>query len=357
MDNLKKNLHFAVLGGGVLLGIILVVVGIMIRGGTEAELEQKNQELAPHLGVYTKGTLENVEKRAGGFEGSVADAEKAIKAKGFDTDYRDHSTGDAFYTNEANATLRTLRERWAKLERKDKMPSLVEGWTIKRLGGNDSADAFWDKLAGDVASPPPERIRDLQRLLRILDEVLTTCEHLVAANMDQGMGVKLLDFKAEAYQGMTSNKVDAPWNVMQWDIDIECAPSFAVLLFDELTNPSSLTMGERPEVAKRRGFPMLPMILQTEMVERPGEMKVDYENDKKAGLLQKLRDAGKQIPNVSEPKNLDPNSPEGKQVIDAATELLHGPQQILLPVRAGLRMQAAAFNDQWRATNVPEDTD
>lgn len=356
MDNLSKNLHFVVLGGGILLGIIFVAVGIMVRGGTEQDLEDKQTELQPHVNVYTKGTLDDVEKRAARFDTSVQEAESAITgATGFDADYRDHSTGDAFYTNEANATLRTLRERWTKLAGEDKLPSLIAGWTIKRLGGNDGADGFWDKLAGEVASPAPDRIRELQRQLRTLDELVTTCEYLVADGLDQGMGVKLLDFKAETYQGMTTSKLDSPWNVLQWDLDIECAPGFAVILFDELANPTNLTMKPREGMATRRGFPMLPMILQTEMIERPGELKVDFSNDEKAGLLETLRKAKVEIPNVSEPRDLDPESQDGKKVIEGAVELLEGNEQIVMPVRAGLRMQAAAYNKDWRATNAQDE--
>ena len=355
MDNLKKNLHFVVLGGGVLLGIILVVVGIMIRGGTEDQLADAQSALQTKTSVPTKGTLEDLEARSSKFVTSVEAAEEAIKnAKGFESDYPNHTSGDAFYTNEANNKVRTLRERWTRLEGTDKLPSLIKGWTIKRMSGNQNADGFWERLAGEVASPPNERIRDLQRQLRILEEVLITCERLVAAGLDQDMGVRLLSFKADAYQSLVSNATESPWMVMQWDITLECAPGFAVLLFDELTNPSALTLGKSGDIPERRGFPMLPMNLQTEMVERPAELKLDISNDEKAALIQALRDAGFEVPNVPDPKDLDPASPAGKQIADAALELLHGDGQILMPVRAGLRMRAAGYNTNWRAINIPE---
>lgn len=357
MDNLKKNIHFVVLGGGVLLGIILVVVGIMMRGGTEQELADMQTQLAPHANVYTKGTLDSVDNRSSGFESAVEEAGKAITgAKSFESEFRQHSSGQAFYTNEANAALRNLRERWSKLEGKDSMPGMASDWTIKRQSGLENADAFWDRLSGEIASPPVERVRDLQRQFRLLEEIVTTCEHLLAAGHGDGMGVKLLNFRAENFQPLTSNQVDSPWNVMQWDLVIECSPGFAALLFEELANPSPLTLAQKENMAKRRGFPNLPMILQTEMVERPAALKIDVSNDQKAGLLEALRAAGKQVPNVSQPSKLDPASNEGKQVSGAAVELLEGPQQILMPVRAGLRMRAASFNDTWRATATPEES-
>ncbi|MBZ0135890.1 MAG: hypothetical protein K8I27_05915 [Planctomycetes bacterium] len=357
MENLKKNLHFAVLGGGVLLGIILVVVGIIVRGGTEEQLETANSQLQGKTSVHTKGTLDDLEKRSGRFKTSLEQAEGALKAATrFDADYDSHTNGTAFYTNEANRKVRVLKERWDALTVEPKLPRLLSGWAFGRLSGYQSADTFWDRLQNDIGDPAPERIPELQRQLRILDELVTTCERLKAAGLDGGRGVKLLDFKAENYASMTNNKLDSPWMVMQWDLKIECSPGFAILLFDELANPSALTMAEVENQPNRRGFPMLPMNLQTEMVERPAELRFDVSNDDKAGVLEKLNEAGASLPVPPDPKSLDPAKSDGRRLVEAIQDSLNKTDRVVLPVRAGLRMRAAGYNSAWRATNAPEDS-
>ena len=356
MDNLKQNLHFVVLGGGILLGIIFVVAGIVVRGGTEEQLATANQSLSGKTGVATKGTLDDLERRSGKFESTLDEAETALKgAVSFDNGYEDHSSGNAFYTNEANRKLTNLRDRWAALEVDQKLSTLLEGWVVKRSSGNENADAFWTRMQTEVANPPVDSIRDLQRQLRILEEVLVACERLVAAKLDNGMGVKLLEFKAEPHASLTNNKLDSPWMVTQWEIDIECDPGFAVLLFDELVNPSALTMAKVQDKPDRIGFPNLPMNLQTEMIERPGELKLSIQNDEKAGAYKKANDAGESLAVPDDPENVDPNSTVGKALSESLHKILTEKHPIVMPVRAGIRMQAASFNSEWRAVKPLDD--
>jgi hypothetical protein len=350
MENLKKNIHFAVFGGGVLLGIIFVAVGFVMRGGTEDQLTEAKAALQQQVGVPTKGTYDDMKSRADRFEGSLQNAEQVFKggvAGLFDANYQTHNSGSAFYSNEGNAARQRLMKRWEALEKPQALPALLKGWKIER-NASDSKQ-MWDRIEREIGNPPPDRIRDLQRQLRILEEVVTICERLVAEGADMGMGVKLIDFKADNYQPMTQNRVESPWMVMQWDMRLECAPGFAILLYEELVNPSARTMRKIENTPDRLGFVNFPLLLQMEVVERPTELRLDISNADKGELIRILNENGANLPVPDDPSKLDPEKPEGKKVIEEAEKFLAEKQPLVYPVRAGLRLQAAGFNKDWRA--------
>lgn len=361
MDNLKKNLHFVVFGAGVLLGIILLVAGIMVRGGTEDKLAEAQTGLAGKTKVATRGTLEEATARSERFGSSLQDAESKLRGIGsaFDAGYLSHQTGGEFYSAEARPTLQRLRQRFAALSRPNPMPALLEGWEVSRSGAERVQEQAWEQLEREMTSPSNDKIREMQMRLRILDEVATTCEKLVETGIGDDFGFKLTEIRFEAYGvaaiGTYTNESDSPWLAMPFSLKFECSPSFAVALVDELVNPTSRTMSATADKNQRKGFPMLLDMMQTEMTERPPVVRYDISNDDKAAVANKLNEKGAGITLPSDPKELDPAEGEGKKLVEAASKDLNQDDRLALPVRVGLKMRAATFNKNWRAVKKEEE--
>lgn len=357
MENLKKNLHLVVFGSGVLVGIILLLAGMYIRGGKEDSLVAAQTGLPKPANVATKGTLDRATKRASEFSGTLNEATSALengRSVNFNSDYNTYSSGSEFFTKEANAKLRELKGRFKDMEQPQPMPKLLENYSYTSSG--TAVDTF-DQLEKDMASPPNDKIRDYQRRLRILDELATTCERLLAAKVGTAFGVKLISIKFDEFGPWNANLPDAPWMAMGFQVLMECAPDFAVLLASELTNPTELTMSEDKKGHNRRGFPIFLEMMQSEMKERLPEVRFDIGNPEKAEVAGKVNDmAGKDDPKITvpdDPKQLDPATGEGKKLVDTVDGILNVKDQIALPVRVGFRLRAASFNKNWKVVAVP----
>lgn len=354
MDNLKKNLHFVVFGVGILLGVVFLLVGIMIRGGTEEELSTAQINLAKWTVVPTKGTLDQATERSNRFGDSLKDAETKLTSGpgvAFTSGFTTYGSGSEFYTSEARPSLQKLKDRFAAMAKPVPMPSLMEGWALVRSGSDK--EQIWDRLEGEMTSPAPDKIREMQMRLRILQELAATCERLLASGAGETFGVKLLEVNFDSFGVTGGGEADSPWLSMPFTVKLECSPSFAVVLADELVNPTTRTMSGQGENA-RRGFPILLDMLQTEMTERPPEIRLDVGNEDKAEVARKLNEKGKGIIVPPDPTELDPEIGEGKKLVEAATEDLNENDRIVLPVRAGLKLRAAAFNKNWRAVKKEE---
>ncbi|MCA8910992.1 MAG: hypothetical protein KDB82_04770 [Planctomycetes bacterium] len=368
MDNLKKNLHFVVFGAGALIGIILLVAGIVVRGGKEDSLAAAQTGLAKYEkpgGVKSSGTLERDTKLAKQFGGTLEAAESALlsgRGVNFVSDFTSHNSGGEFWTNEAGAKLSELRARFANLEKPLKMPELLSEYSFTKSGG--SGATFWDQLEKEMASPSKEKIRDYQMRLRVLDELATTCERLMESGADGRFGVTLLNVKFEDFAPPENTLAEAPWIVMPVGILMECAPDFAVLLASELANPTERSLGptkkkeETDKPHQRRAFPIFVDMMQAEMKERLPEVRYDVSNEEKADLAKKVNEMVKPEDRINvpdDPKKLDPENGEGKKLVEKAGEILNEKDVIALPARVGIQFKAAAFNKDWKVVAVPAD--
>ncbi|MCA8915274.1 MAG: hypothetical protein KDB90_07670 [Planctomycetes bacterium] len=356
MDNLKKNLHFVVFGAGVLLGIVFVAVGFMYRSGVEDSLTSAQQTLNPKAPIASQGTLDRAKARSDRFGQSLADAESALKAGGqsFASGYDKRDTGLEFYSEEANLGLKRLQERFEAMQKQSTMPDLISGWQFAKPGAD--RDTFWSGQQSEMANPPKEKIREMQMRLRILGEIATTCEKLIAAGADGGYGVKLQSVKFDVYGPIGSNEADSPWMGMPFQVFADCLPSFATLLASELVNPTALTMGKATDGgAERAGFPCLLEMLQAEMTARPAEIRLDISSDMKGDMARKMNEKGAGIIIPPEPKDLDPNETEGRKLADAVKQNLNEDDRVVLPMSFALKMRAVAFNSNWKAVKVEEE--
>ena len=366
MDNLKKNLHFVVLGVGLLLGIVFMVVGIVYRGGVEEELIAKQAELDRALPtVQSEGTLADVKTRSERFSGTLTEATEALSASSlgsFGQGYDNHATGGQFYSNEANRKIRELKVRFDALQKPIKFGGLLERYTLNR--SSSSATNVWEDFEKNMANPPVEQIRDHQRMLRFLDELATACERLVEAGHDDGMGVRLTAVKTDGgWVGNAGAATESPWMNMKFDINLECSASFALLLSEELARPTSLTMAKVDGRANRLGFPVFVDLVQLEMMERPAIAKFEMSNEggrsgatktESAAKVNEHLEGGAKVVVPANPDDLDQATGEGKKLFDAVTKRLHDEERLVLPTKVFIRVRAAAFNPAWRAVAVEE---
>lgn len=368
MENLKKNLHFVVFGVGVLLGIIFLVVGIMIRGGTVDSIAEEQAKLAGTKTIPTLGTYDLTKKKSERFDGSLKGAETVLTSglgTKFERDYTTHTDGRAFYSNEAYAKLNTLKSRFEAMDKPVKLPELLQGW---RLATSSAAVDPLAALSNEMTNPPTDKIREMQMRLRVLEEVATTMERLLETGAGAGLGVKLKEVKFPSTFGpISTSEADSPWKALPFEIQIECAPSFAILLAEELVNPSQRTLtATTPSEAgktsyKRVDFPILLDMLQTVMLGRQHEMKLDIKNDDKPGVLAALNSlmgpGEEKLPVPSDPKALDGEKPDGRRVLEEATRVMNEKDRLVLPVQVGLKLKAASFNRNWRAVKAEEAAD
>jgi hypothetical protein len=360
MDNLKKNMHFVVFGVGVLLGIIFLVVGIVIRGGTEDAIAEELTKLAGAQKVPTQGTFDKAKKNASRFGDSLTAAETVLTTgvgRKFESDFTTHPDGRTFYTNEANAKLSQLKTRFEAMEKPLKLPGLLEGWKMATSGA--ALDPL-GPLANEMTNPPTDKIREMQMRLRLLDEIATTMEKLLETGAGEGLGVKLREVKFQGNFGpIATSEADSPWLAMALEFQVDCAPSFSVLLAEELVNPSQRTLKPTTpaEAGKpsyqRIGFPILLEMVQTVMIGRQPEMKLDIRNEDKAGVLAALNNmmgpGEEKLPVPQDPKALDPEKPDGKRLVDEAVKAMNEKDRLVMPVTAGFKIRAASFNLNWRA--------
>jgi hypothetical protein len=336
MDGLKKNLHFVVFGAGVLLGVIFLFVGISMRGGTEEKLDQSLGSLGT-LSPPTEGDVNAAKKVRAKFDSSMKDAESTLKGRGkaLTQGFDPSQAPDEFYTDDATGTLRDLDARFAAMRKDVSMPDPLTG--RYRIEDREKDNTFWKDRDGEMATLRQEQVKEYWIRLRIMEEFATICERLLEAGAGDGMGVRLITFNFEALTTVGNQDELSPWVVMPWSVQLECSPGFSVLLLSELTSPSELTMGgdENP----RRGFPNLLTNYQTQLKGRPDRAKFKIDNDykKKLGFTEEL----------------DPESNQGKSVIGDVETTLEEELTLVQPVKVGMRMQAAMYNEEWRPMVEP----
>jgi hypothetical protein len=366
MENLKKNLHFVVFGAGVLLGIILLGVGMYIRSGTESELATEQENLKKLGAVPSKGNLDKAEELSGSFGSSLSTAEKILtegQGTSFTANYSAWNDGRQFFSEEAKTKLTQLKGRFAAMEKPLMLPALLKGWDFAS-SGNKAAP--WTQLDLDMSNPPGDKIREMQMRLRVLDELATTIEKLLDSGAGDGFGATLVAIKFPTSFGpIGSSETDSPWLALAAEFELECSPGFAILLADELANPTRRTF--TPSEARdpkgtgneRIGFPVLVEMLQTVLIGRQQEMRLHILNDDKSEVLAAVNEAlapgDPKLPVPPDPKAIDPEKPEGKDLIEAARKNLNEQDRLALPVQVGLKMMAVAFNANWRA--VKEETE
>jgi hypothetical protein len=368
MENLKKNLHFVVFGAGVLLGIIFLGVGMYIRSGTEADLatEQTNlSALAKPGAVPTKGNLDKAEELSGRFDASLTTAENLLTGSPgtlFTSNYSAWNDGRQFFSEEANAKLTQLKARFEAMKKPLMLPALLKGWDFAMTSARATP---WTQLDQDMSNPAGDKIREMQMRLRVLDEVATTIEKLLDTGAGDGFGVTLVSIKFPTSFGPISNsETDSPWLALAAEFELECSPGFAILLAEELANPSRRTFtpadarDPKKTGSERIGFPVLVDMLQTVMIGRQQEMRAHILNEDKPDVLAAVNEAMKagepRLPVPPDPKAIDPEKPDGKDLIEATRKNLNDQDRLVLPVQVGLKMKAVAFNGNWRAVKKEE---
>jgi hypothetical protein len=131
-----------------------------------------------------------------------------------------------------------------------------------------------------------------------------------------------------------------------------------VLLADELVNPSQRTLtptaaAEGKTSNTRIGFPILLEMVQTVMIGRQHELKLNISNDDKPGVLTALNElmgpGEEKLPVPPDPKALDGEKADGRRVVEEATKALNEKDRLVMPVHAGLKIKAVTFNSNWRA--------
>lgn len=334
MEELKKNLHLVVFGAGVLLGIILLVVGITMRGGTEDTLDASLATLQT-VSPVTEGDLTEAKQTRERFDASLASATSTLERRGksLEQGFNPAINPGNFYTDDATQTLRRLQADFNELRREQTLPEPLAG--RYRIADTTRANEFWTERDKEMSSLRQDQVRDYWIRLRIMEEVAAVCQDLVEAGADDGMGVRLINFTFENIAPIGTQEDLSPWMTMPWGVQIECSPSFGVMLLSELTSPTEASM------ENRRGFPNLFSAYQMQLKERPdrGKFLIDNEYKKELGHSE----------------DLGPNDARGQQVIEEVKKKIEDEITIAQPARVALRLRAAMFNERWRPVVEPEE--
>lgn len=345
MEGLKKNIHFVVFGVGVLIGLILMVVGIMIKGGSQDQLVAAATAMPKPGTLPTKSDLDKAKAKRGDFDKQINGAEEALKTgagaqlRASRTNYPD---GPSFFSQEADASVKALQARFKKLEKEMPLPAELGDRTLP-VPPNQAN--FWASTLQAMNSiADPKAIPNFQVQIRIMQEVCYVCEQLAKQDAFKDDGIKLVEFKFE-FRGQESVSIDSPWEDFPFVVILECQPGFATALVEELANPSKNTTGD-PQKAKeslgRWGFPIEVDGMQMELMERPTVVNADIAN----------ADKGKYgIPDTT--KEDDPALIAKKKEIE---EKWFKELQIKLPVRVGIGGRALAFNKNWRGVTPPPES-
>jgi hypothetical protein len=255
------------------------------------------------------------------------------------TDAKTYRDGAAFYSEEGDALVKNLMARFARMEKEPELPEVLGG---RKLAASQPV-MFWKSLQDQMNSiADPKAIPSFQKQLRVMHEVCFTCEKLLELDAFRGQGVRLVDFKWES-RGSESVSPDTPWEDHPFAIILECHPSFATALAEELANPSNLTLGNTAKAKEGQGrwaFPIEISELQMEMMERPLGASLSILNKDKAAW--------------GIPANA---SSEDQVVIQKRQEIedkLRKETQVILPVRCGIRARALTFNKNWRGVVTPK---
>lgn len=342
MDGVKKNLHFIVLGAGVLLGLVLMVVGIMIKSGRQQDLGKAAASLPKAASLPTKRDSDNIKRMRESFDKEIATAEESLRS-GAGAQLRSGRTtftdGASFFSQEGDVAVKALQARFVKLEKPATLPAELGDRTVPPPQNQPN---YWGSTLQQMNSiADPKKIPEFQTQIRIMSEVCFICEQLLKQPAFAGQGIKLVEFKWE-FRGMENVSIDVPWEDFPFVVTLECQPGFATALAEELSNPSRNTLGE-PAKAKenlgRWGFPIEVDGMQLELMERPIIATANISNADKA--------------KYGIPENAKDDDPVLMQKKKELEEKWFKDLQLQLPVRAAIRAKALSFNKNWRGVTPP----
>jgi hypothetical protein len=340
MDKMKQNIHYIVFAAGILIGVVLVFVGITIRGDKAGALDQRITELNRVRNAQSAADLSAIEQASARFTTSLdAARQELMEGRGRSlTAQLDRPMDSRQFRAEAEARIRNLQQRFAALDRSAPLHERLEGWRYQAPELAVARD-YW-KLLNDAitAAQTPEQVREESIRLRLLEEICVTAERLVeSGNFGQG-GFKLINVLIDR-TAAPARPEDAPWEVVPYTLRMEAAPDLALALVNELVNPTRLTATAREGQPSRRAFPNDLVNLAASNLARP------------LGVRYTVTGALKDAWNIR--ADLDPESPEGRQEAARIREAM-AEVRPALPMGFAAQLQAKAFNPQWRVVQEPD---
>jgi hypothetical protein len=341
MDNLKKQLHLVVFGLGILVGVVLLVVGMGIVSGAEDSLEQQARQLEMARVVYSEADVNAMRAARAEFNETYEQALTQIRqttGRALMADIDPNAPLTAFQSTVAPNALRSLRDRFGRLERAVDMSDHVqEGWSYP-----SPAPAWsWESRIQEVQRVPQAQVEQVQLELRLLDELCTIAELLMESGRFTG-GVRLLDFSADQFVTGTGRDAEsAPWTRLPYRFTIMCHPDFGAALINELTRPTALTAGQTAQNRQRHGFPVELASAQWAWTERPNTIRIDVAPDDRARY-----DISPDAPH---------QGPEAQALARRIGSQLSSEVNIVQPARLAVRADALRFNREWRALPQEEE--
>ncbi|MBX3458724.1 MAG: hypothetical protein KF696_02020 [Planctomycetes bacterium] len=341
MDQLKQNLHFVVFGGGILLGIILTGVGFVMRGGSAGGLEAKAKELSAKQAIFSQGDLTAAANARQGFDKELEAAQGALKTDGnvLRRNLSTESDTRRFYSDEVLPFVTNMRTRWEKMNAQTPLPERIKGWIWKR--GPVQQQDYWQRLdtamAGLNQGSDGPKLAEYRMRLRVIEEVTTTAEKLLATGRYPNQGIKLLDFKFDALAYSERTEAESPFEVLPFTFDIEASPELSLALMKELLVRTDISMqgsDGQPGAGKRLGFPLELVTAQSEQFPRPLAIRYRITNDMRAkeGI-----DAG-----------MKADSDQGIRVLRQKAEEYERKDRLALPMHFAFKMKAMSFNSRWK---------
>jgi len=348
MDGLKKNLHFVVFGVGVLIGLVLMVVGMLIKSGKQDAIGESTATLAKHAlptsKLPTKKDADIIKRKKGAFENEIKSSMSALESGpgvALKADRKVFRDGSSFFSEEGDVAVKALQARFMKLEKEIELPAELGGRKLTNPVNAAAASPFWKKTLDEMnAIADPKAIPNFQAQIRIMQEVCFLCEQLLKQKAFAGQGVRLVEFKWE-FRGMEAIAAESPWEDYPFVVILECQPGFATAFADELVNASKATMGDSTKAKEglgRWGFPVELVEMQIELMERPSAVTANIYNKDKAAYG---------IPETA--KSDDPIVEQKKKELE---DKLLKDLNLGLPVRCGVRAKALAFNKEWRGVKA-----
>ncbi len=224
MDELKKNLHLVVFGAGVLLGVILLLVGMTVRGGAVDQLDERQAALDSAVNPPTQGDLQQAEADRARFDSSLEEAEKTLTAASrLLNDVNPSMTASAF-KNQYPPRLQALKQRYeqlAEIQDAAQLPEPISDYKLEPPTGGARGDYF-DGVGTRMGNASQVQVESYLIELNIMEEVATTCERLVDAGVDGGKGVKLIEFSFQEFDRGTGGRTQGqnPWRTMNREVPV-----------------------------------------------------------------------------------------------------------------------------------------
>ncbi len=339
MDNLKKNLHFVVFGAGIALGLILLVVGYFIRSGEEAALAAQIQKLNSKKGVPTQGDVDAASRARNQFDQSIAQAVDRLKGPGSAllATGTEPAEPSAFYQQRGTDFIKSMRARFGAMEENTSLPERMKGWTLVKTGRQQPN--YWNDLDQEIARVDAGKLEEMRTRLRIIEEICIICELLLRDSRYRGQPVKFNGLNAEPKALSDNNETTSVWWEVPYTINIECMPAFGYALISELVCPTVLTEGET-NGQRRLMFPNQVDTIQSTAVSRPLALRYRITNEMKAR---------EEIPD-----GFDPNTPEGRELLERKVQQFEREVRPLLPMQFAIKLRGQSWNPKWGVITPPE---